>query len=130
MSYWTHVRILYDIALGYPKDNKSIIDPDRGLGPLGITQLYRAALDDFNYDKGMLKLGSEGPVDITLKVEYGWSSHWYDQRIRIDDRGQLIIIGDLRDCMKYEFVEELNKFTKHLQKYGIFIISGLVRIEG
>lgn len=80
--------------------------------------------------KSILDLGSERSVDIDLKVFYGTSTHYGDRRIQVDDRGQIIIIGDLRDCKRKEFIVELNKFIEHLRDYDIHIIDGLVKIEG
>jgi len=130
MSCWTRVRILYDIELGFPKINNRIIDTEEGFGNLGITQLYRTAIYELKWEKNtILDLGSEGPVDITLKVQYGLSSFCGRQSIEIDDRGQLIIIGNLRDCTRDEFIEALNKFREHLKDFGIFVIAGLVSIQ-
>ncbi len=65
---------------------------------------------------------------MTLQVEYGMTSHCGNQSIEIDDRGTLTIIGDLRDCWRFDFIEELNAFREHLRDYGIFVTAGLVRI--
>jgi len=129
MSFWTRVRVLYDVRLGYPKMEKGTKDIENGMGHLGLTQMYHAAVDTLGYRDTIFQLGSETHADISLKVQYGSSKNWNDKWIRIDDRGQLIIIGDLRDCMKCEFVEKLNEFIEHLKYYGIFITDALVDIE-
>ena len=52
-----------------------------------------------------------------------------DLHLYIDDRGTLVLIGNLRDCNRDEFVRRLNIFLQTLNKYGIIIDSGLVSIE-
>ena len=129
MSYWTNVRILYDVEVGYPKHDNRIMDSENEMRYLGLTQLYETARRKLFYKKrGIYQLGSEGPVDIDLKVVYGSGTYNGNKSIVVDDRGQIVIIGNLRDCMKEEFVEALNEFRKTLRNYGIFITAGLVSI--
>ena len=123
MSHWTYVRIIYDVEV------PTRINQDGDFDIIGLTQLFKSAMYELE-PNGILDLGSERPIDIDLKVFYGTSTHYGDKRIQVDDRGQIIIIGNLRDCKRKEFIVELNKFIKHLRNYGIHITDGLAKIEG
>lgn len=135
MSQWCSIRAIFDIAKGSPSG--------KGLGSklyynncwdtyeaIGIEQIYKTALASLRYEKDtFLTLGSEDGVDITIKTQEGSSIFFQGRELSIDDRGQLVVIGDLRDCTREELVPRLNKFIKHLRGYGIRIEGATVSIR-
>ena len=129
MSIWTHVRIMYDISKGAPEQCKEALE-DLQYEKIGITQLLESVRQNISYKKGrtLFDLGSEGGVTMTFLPFYGYSSDFGNMLLEIDDRGTLIITGDLRDCEREEFIQKLNIYIKELRKYGIRIVDGMVKI--
>lgn len=125
MSEWTNVRCIYDLSNGWFPD-KDII-----AGHMGIMTRFQSAKDDvkWNVEDNMFNLGSEGGVDVYFYPKFYSSESINDLHLHIDDRGTLVLIGNLRDCNRDEFVRRLNIFLQTLNKYGIIIDSGLVSIE-
>ena len=130
MSIWTHVRIMYDISKTIPRQPTDVLE-DLQYEKIGITQLLESVKQNISYKKGrtLFDLGSEGGVTMTFLPFYGYSSDFGSMLLQIDDRGTLIITGDLRDCEREEFIQQLKVYITELYKYGIRIVDGMVKIE-
>ena len=130
MSIWTHVRIMYDISKTIPRQPTDVLE-DLQYEKIGITQLLESVRQNISYKKGrtLFDLGSEGGVTMTFLPVYGYSSTFGNMLLEIDDRGTLIITGDLRDCEREEFIQQLNVYITEIYKYGIRIVDGMVKIE-
>ena len=131
MSEWTNVRIIYDISKGWWRKGEkgSIYDPDvwHVLSTKMLLETVKYHLS-FDPDNDVFRLGSESSVYSEFFPFYGSSTHCGDLSLEVDDRGQLVMFGNLRDCNRKEFIRRLNIFIKTLYKYGLRIDSGLVKI--
>ena len=137
MSLWTNVRIVYDVSKGIPKNKRYFFDEETSFiiwDNLSIDQIFKGFMQDYKRPK-LEELGSERGVDITFKADEHCSRELnpinYKSEIIVSTSGMLIITGNLRDCVKDEFVKRLNEFNKYMSnEYGIFIEDGLVKIDG
>ena len=127
MSYWTTVRIMYDVQKIRPKRHCKI-DSD-AFGYIDIKQCFETANHELLFEKNTIfDLGSEGCVDLHLEQCYDMSSFGCGESLQTATTGILTITGNLRDCTREDFIPKLNGYVNHLARYGISIMSGLVQI--
>jgi hypothetical protein len=126
MSEWTYVRAIYDLSLGwFPKDCNEF-------DKTGIVARLESAKSYVNWlgkDDSVFKLGSEEQLNVYFYPYFGASMYSDGISMHFDDRGTLVMFGNLRDCNREEFIMRLNIFLKSLSKHGIIVSDALVKIE-
>lgn len=136
MSYWTTVRIMYDVSKGHPRKEDACDDNSHYIwNHIGITQIFDSFMEDYCRPR-LEEIGSEGGATIELK-ELKTSGMFascplsFGHNLTIREDAILTIVGELRDCYKDDFVATLNKFMQYLKDYyGIYVTAGLVKIDG
>jgi hypothetical protein len=126
MSEWTYVRIIYDLEVFQPKKEKDTFVN------IGATQRFESVIDEdlHNVNDSLFSLGSERNLDHHFYGEFGSTEYLpSNMYLKIDDRGILVLTGNLRNCSKKEFIRRLNLFIKILYRYGLSIGHGLVCIR-
>lgn len=130
MSQWTSVRIMYDLNKCYTKKNKHIYEYEDSFEYLGVTQLLETARKSMMLDgESIFELGSEKSVNIHFYPHYCESMFYKGGSLDVDNRGQLVMFGELRDCERCQFIEALNNYIQQLRNFGISVSNGLVSIK-
>lgn len=131
MSTWTCVKIIYEVRKGYIHKRGITISDRREYSCVDIRSLFDSFMNRSCKRSILEDLGLEDGCDIQLK-SYEGTSGWVPamkHSIGFHDRGFLFITGHLRGVERKEFISELNKFTKALQDYNIFIDDAVVKIN-
>ena len=131
MSEWTNVRIIYDIEKALPSKFHSL-DVYTWIS-IPIQTLFESAIHDFDYPD-IQKLGSERGCIMKLipvvgaSFPYPYEKEGFYSCLQVHDRAFLILVGNLRDVNRKEFIQKLNEFRAHLRKFGISVTDGTVSI--